>query len=158
MSPHWVVREREREGGSKKADESEMCYILWEEAKWKQCNLGDQYRAASREPAGWSENTKQEASSSFSLFLSLLSSRPDFIIEIWLPACIFKTCFGVQAKQKEKKQKKKWNMKVTLLALRYMPWHFSPAPQKQQGDPVNSLAEQIMWKCWQQQIWADWVI
>ena len=52
-----------------KADESEMCYILWEEAKWKQGNLGDQYRARSREPAGWSENTKQEAS----LLLSLLA-------------------------------------------------------------------------------------
>lgn len=38
-------------------------------------------------------------------------------------------------------------MKVTLLALGYMPCHFSPSPQKQQGDPVNSLAEQIMWKC-----------
>lgn len=39
------------------------------------------------------------------------------------------------------------NAKVTLLAAGYMPRHFSPTPQKQQGYPVNSLARQIMWKC-----------
>ena len=46
-----------------------------------------------------------------------------------------------------KKQRNTSNMKVTLLALGYTPNRFSPSPQKQQGDPVNSLAEQIMWKC-----------
>lgn len=70
--PLYEKWEREREG--EKADESEMCYILWEEAKWKQGNLKDQYRAESTEPAGWSENTKQAASPLlFFLLFSLLS-------------------------------------------------------------------------------------
>lgn len=43
--PFIDKREREREGEN--VDESEMCCILWEGAKWKQGNLRDQYRAES---------------------------------------------------------------------------------------------------------------
>lgn len=142
--------ERQREG---EEDESEMCYILWEEAKWKQGNLGDQYRARSREPAGWSENTKQGPFPSFFL------CSPSFLCQC-VAFCLFAKAFSLVLVFFKKKKHKKTpsNMKVTLLALGYMPCHFSPTPQKQRGDPVNSLAEQIMWKCWQQQIWAEWVI
>lgn len=69
-----------------------MCYILWEEAKWKQCNLGDQYRAESGEPAGRSENTKHQMS-------PLL--RPLLHTKILIPAYFFEACRLVLKKKRK---------------------------------------------------------
>lgn len=61
-----------------------------------------------------------------------------------------------------KGREKKSNINVTLLALGSIsrPYFFFPASltKSSGGNPVNSSAEQIMWKCWQQQIWAEWAI
>lgn len=90
-----------------KADESEMCYILWEEAKWKQGNHKDQYGAESREPAGCTENTKQEASP---LSCSLFSQYYFLLIFI----IFFKALWLIMVlKSKEIHQIWKWH---------YWPW------------------------------------
>lgn len=138
------VRERERE----KRRMNQRCVIYYE-VKWKQGNFGDQYGAWSAGPAGWRENTKHKPPPlCFPLFLSLLSIFSlTFSLPLFFKHLDLFLVLQLVFKEKREKGKKTSNMKVTLLALGYMPCHFSPTPQKQQGDPVNSLAEQIMWKC-----------
>lgn len=133
-----LIDERERE----RRRMNQRCVIYYEKrlnGNRATSEINTEQRACRME---WEYQTRCFSSH---LFLSLVSlfSPPTPIFKAFKLALVLK---------------KPSNMKVTLLAAGYMPCHFSPTPQKQQGDPVNSLAEQIMWKCWQQQIWAEWVI
>lgn len=59
---------------------------------------------------------------------------PLFLAKVLIPAYSFKNIIDLFWYLKKKgKRKKTSNMKVTLLALVYMPCHFSPTPQKQWG-------------------------
>lgn len=94
-----------------------MCYILWEEAKWKQCDVWDQYgaeRAESLQDGVRIQNEKLPPPFS-------LSPSPRFITKILIHVLVLK------AKEKQKKhQIWKWHywLWVTVHAS---PFHASPA-------------------------------